>query len=79
MSDNPSFRKITFNAHETTCAWFEQRYGHGWTTQVRELMDRHMMDTNRSEARAVIDHNKLDSIGADITRNTNRTLGDLHE
>jgi len=64
---DPTFRKITFNAHEATCAWFETRYGYGWTTQLRELMDRHMADTNRSEARAVIDHN-------DISK---RTLGDL--
>lgn len=52
MTDDSSFRKITFNAHEGTCAWFEGRYGYGWSTQLRELMDRHMIDTNRSEAEA---------------------------
>lgn len=50
MTD-PSFRKITFNAHETTCAWFEARYGYGWSERVRDLMDRHMMDTDRSDAK----------------------------
>lgn len=67
MKTDPSFRKITFNAHETTCQWWEARYGYGWTMQLRELMDRHMTDTNRTEARAVIDHNNLPKT----------TLGDL--
>lgn len=33
--------KITFNAFSSDVVWFENTYGYGWTTKLREIMRAH--------------------------------------
>lgn len=36
-ADDP-LRKVTLNLYEADCAAMEQLHGHGWSTQVRQLI-----------------------------------------
>lgn len=37
-ADRP-LRKVTLNLYEEDCATLEQHYGHGWTTNVRAVVN----------------------------------------
>lgn len=39
-ADRP-LRKVTLNLYEEDCVALEQRYGHGWSTNVRGLVQNH--------------------------------------
>ena len=38
-SDAP-LRKVTLNLYEADCQWLEYTYGHGWSTMVRDTIQR---------------------------------------
>jgi len=35
-------RKVTLNLFDKDCAAMERYYGHGWSEQVRDLVNKHM-------------------------------------
>jgi hypothetical protein len=39
-SDEP-LRRVTLNLGEVDCKIMEDRYGHGWTTVIRDLVRQH--------------------------------------
>lgn len=73
MTDD-SLLKVTLNLNQTDVDFFRERYGYGWSTQLRELMHRHVTDTQRNEAQASAMYRRTIE---DLARNTARTLGDL--
>ena len=64
-SDDP-LRRVTLNLYEADCVVMEKRYGHGWTTVVRDWVNQHARGEDRIKV--------LNDLANEDRR---RTLGDL--
>lgn len=49
-------RKVTLNLYEADCAWMEQRLGHGWSEQVRELVHNYVKMNEQPSIYPSCDH-----------------------
>lgn len=47
-SDDP-LRRVTLNLYEADCTALEKFYGHGWTTNIREIMHTHVQTFTNHE------------------------------
>lgn len=49
MSGNNGLRKVTVNLSEASCKFFEKRFGYGWSTELRRIMDREVQNYKKRD------------------------------